>query len=86
MRRPREPKTQLVVWKLYYDEFARVRAGVFKWANYTGLRAEQGVAGLPNTGLQRTLPSLAARLRRKLHFLGENVVAWDRYGYGYDHT
>jgi hypothetical protein len=29
---------------------------------------------------------LAGRLRTRLTFLGETIITWDRYGYGYDHS
>ena len=29
---------------------------------------------------------LGAEIAKVLHFEGEVVICWDRYGYGYDHS
>ncbi len=45
------------------------------------------VSNIRSTGNVTTLAwDLAAQLSTVFHFLGETVVAWDHYGYGYDHS
>ena len=45
------------------------------------------VSNLKHDGRVTTLAwDLGSRLAAVFHFEGETVVAWDQYGYGYDHS
>jgi DNA modification methylase len=45
------------------------------------------VANIKNAGQVTTLAwDIANEVSRVLHFEGEIVVSWDKYGYGYDHS
>jgi SAM-dependent methyltransferase len=53
----------------------------------SGGRLVVEVSNLKRDGRVTTLAwDLGLRLAAQVHFEGETVVAWDRYGYGYDHS
>jgi SAM-dependent methyltransferase len=73
-------------YDVYLDELVEVFRSV-------GSRVKDGgrivveVSNLKHEGRVTTLAwDLGLRLAGVFHFEGETVVAWDRYGYGYDHS
>jgi tRNA G10 N-methylase Trm11 len=73
-------------YRAYLDELLSVYAQLRRRMQPAGVVVVE-VANLKFDGLLTTLAwDLAEQLSRVLHFEGEVVVCWDRYGYGYDHS
>lgn len=70
----------------YLDDLRNVYAQLRQRMQPAGMMVLE-VANLKIGGTLTTLAwDVAEQVSRVLHFEGEVVVCWDRYGYGYDHS
>ncbi|MEO8453069.1 MAG: DNA methylase, partial [Gemmatimonadota bacterium] len=73
-------------YERYLDQLAQIYLAVAHRLLPSGHLVIE-IANLKKDDIVTTLAwDLAGRLRTRLQFLGETIVAWDRYGYGYDHS
>ena len=73
-------------YRAYLDELRGVYAQLRQRMQPAGIVVVE-VANLKIGGLLTPLAwDVAEQISRVLHFEGEVVVCWDRYGYGYDHS
>jgi hypothetical protein len=73
-------------YRQYLDDLRAVYAALRQRMQPAGVVVLE-VANLKIGGRLTTLAwDIAEQISRVLHFDGEVVVCWDRYGYGYDHS
>jgi hypothetical protein len=73
-------------YRAYLDDLRGVYAQLRQRMQPAGVVVLE-VANLKIEGVLTTLAwDVAEQVARVLHFDGEVVVCWDRYGYGYDHS
>lgn len=73
-------------YRTYLDELRGIYAQLRQYMRPAGVVVIE-VANLKIGGLFTPLAwDVAEQVGRVLHFEGEVIVCWDRYGYGYDHS